>query len=345
MMFIPRIGMEVIVEFLEGDPDQPIIRGCVYNPGAMPPYTLPDEKTKMTIKSDSSKGGGGFNEIRFEDKKGSEQIFMHGQKDQDIRIKNTRRELIGNDRHLIVKRDKREKIERDKHIIVERDVIEKIERDYHLKVEGKIATNTVGSVSNKVTSSVTEEIGASYSSKATGSHTIKAATIVLEADTAITLKVGGNFVNINSAGVQINGTMVLINSGGAAVPGSPGTLVPPLDPDEAEIADNADPGSKAPTYKNQRKEIPPLKIPTYTKPSHKPKSQKNKDKKSWIEIVLVDEDNKPVPGKRYRITLPDGSTIAEGTTDEKGFAKVSNIDPGTCKVTFPTIDKTGWKKK
>ncbi|MCY7344958.1 MAG: type VI secretion system tip protein VgrG, partial [Pyrinomonadaceae bacterium] len=86
MMFIPRIGMEVIVHFLEGDPDQPIITGCVYNPSTMPPYTLPDEKTKMTIKSNSSKGGGGFNEFRFEDKKGSEQIFTHGEKDQDIRI-------------------------------------------------------------------------------------------------------------------------------------------------------------------------------------------------------------------------------------------------------------------
>lgn len=214
-----------------------------------------------------------------------------------------------------------------------------------MKVKGKIATDTVGSISNKVTSAVTEEIGGNYSNKTTGTYTVKAGNIILEADTQITLKVGGNFVNINSAGVQINGTMVLINSGGAAGPGMPGTLVPPLDPEEAEIADNADPGSAAPTYKNQRREIPPPKIPTFTKPSHKPKSPKNKDKKSWIEIVLVDDDNKPVPGKRYRITLPDGKTLAEGTTDEKGFARVNNIDPGTCKVTFPDIDKTGWKKR
>jgi type VI secretion system secreted protein VgrG len=88
-MAIPRIGMEVIVDFIEGDPDQPIIRGCVYNPAAMPPYTLPDEKTKMTLKSDSSKDKDGFNELRFEDKKDSEQIFIHGEKDLDVRIKMT----------------------------------------------------------------------------------------------------------------------------------------------------------------------------------------------------------------------------------------------------------------
>ncbi|MEP6923189.1 MAG: type VI secretion system tip protein TssI/VgrG, partial [Pyrinomonadaceae bacterium] len=91
MMFIPRIGMEVVINFLEGDPDQPIITGCVYNAEAMPPYTLPDEKTKSTMKSDSSTGGGGFNELRFEDKKGSEQIFIHAEKDVDMRVKNDER--------------------------------------------------------------------------------------------------------------------------------------------------------------------------------------------------------------------------------------------------------------
>lgn len=70
-MFLPRIGQEVIVEFLEGDPDRPIITGRVYNAEQMPPYPLPGEQTKSTIKSNSSKGGGGSNELRFEDKKGA----------------------------------------------------------------------------------------------------------------------------------------------------------------------------------------------------------------------------------------------------------------------------------
>jgi hypothetical protein len=135
----------------------------------------------------------------------------------------------------------------------------------------------------------------------------------------------------------------LINSGGAALPCIPGSPVPPLDPEEAEIADNADPGSKAPTYKNQRSKIPKAKIPSFTKPTHKPKSPQNKDKKSWIEIHLVDDEGDPVAGERYRVTLPDGSTLAEGTTDENGFARVDHIDPGTCKVTFPNIDGRAWK--
>lgn len=345
-MFIPRIGMEVIVHFLEGDPDQPIITGCVYNPATMPPYELPTHKTKMTIKSNSSKGGGGFNEIRFEDKKGSEQIFMHGQKDQDIRIKNNRRELIGNDRHLIVYRDKRKKIKRDEHNIIERDQIERIERDFHRRVEGKMAAKTDGSLSHEVGGSIGEKVGGSHTEDVGDTIYLKAGMkVVIEAGMQITLKAAGGFVDIGPSGVTIQGTMVLINSGGAAGTAMMGGIVSPLDPDEAEIADNADPGSDAPSYKSQRRNIPALKLPSYTNPSHKPKSPKNKTKKSWIEIKLIDEAGNPVPGERYRITLPDGKTLAEGTLDQKGFARVSNIDPGTCKITFPNLDKDAWKPK
>lgn len=345
-MFIPRIGMEVLVHFLEGDPDQPIVTGCVYNPQTMPPYTLPDEKTKSTIKSNSSKGGGGFNEIRLEDKKGSEQIFIHGQKDLDVRIRNDRRELIGNDRHLIVKRDKREKVERDRHTIIKRDELVKIERDNYLKVGGKESIEIGETLSLKVTGNVAEKFDANHSEETASSIYLKAgATVVIEGGAGITLKCGGNFVTINSAGVQIQGTMVMINSGGAALPGTPGTIVPPTAPQEAEIADNADPGSDAPTYRSQRAATPPSISPSYSQPSHDPQSPTNKKKKSWIEIKLVDENNNPVPGERYRVTLPDGSTLAEGTLDANGFARVSGIDPGTCKVSFPRLDTSTWRAK
>src|SRR5205814_6827904 len=126
-IFMPRIGQEVIVEFLEGNPDRPIVTGCVYNGSAKPPYALPDNATMSTIKSNSSKGGDGFNEFRFEDKKGSEQIFIHAEKDQDIRVKNDAKEWIGKDRHLIVKANQRELVEKDKHGHVKGDQLEKVD--------------------------------------------------------------------------------------------------------------------------------------------------------------------------------------------------------------------------
>ncbi len=91
-VFIPRVGMEVLVEFIDGDPDRPMVTGCVYNGTHTPPYPLPDQKTKSTTKSDSSPGGGGFNEIRFEDAKAAEEIYIHAQLDMNtVVLQNTTR--------------------------------------------------------------------------------------------------------------------------------------------------------------------------------------------------------------------------------------------------------------
>lgn len=94
-LFIPRIGQEVVVDFLEGDPDRPIIVGRVYNARSVPPYSLPDDKTKSTIKSNSTVGGGGFNEIRFDDRKGSEEVFTHAERDQNEVVKANHQTRVG----------------------------------------------------------------------------------------------------------------------------------------------------------------------------------------------------------------------------------------------------------
>lgn len=109
-LFLPRIGHEVVVEFLEGDPDRPMITGSVYNGDNKPPYPLPAEKTKSTIKSNSSKGGEGSNEIRFEDAKGSEEVYLHGQKDWTILIENDKNQNIGHDETLEVGNDRTKKV-------------------------------------------------------------------------------------------------------------------------------------------------------------------------------------------------------------------------------------------
>jgi type VI secretion system secreted protein VgrG len=99
---VPRIGQEVVISFEEGDPDQPIVIGSVFNAEMMPPYKLPGDKTKVGYKSSSSPGGGGFNELRFEDKKGEEQVFLQGEKDFEVHIKNDATEWIGKDRTVTV---------------------------------------------------------------------------------------------------------------------------------------------------------------------------------------------------------------------------------------------------
>lgn len=95
-VFIPRIGHEVLVEFIDGNPDRPLVTGSVYNGDNMVPYSLPGEKTKSTIKSDSSKGGGGYNELRFEDKQGSEEVYLQAQKDMNVLVKHDLDTQVGN---------------------------------------------------------------------------------------------------------------------------------------------------------------------------------------------------------------------------------------------------------
>jgi type VI secretion system secreted protein VgrG len=355
-IYIPRIGQEVAVSFLEGDPDRPLITGSVYNAGQMPPYALPDEQTKSTVKSYSSKGGGGFNEIRFEDKAGSEQVFLHGQKDIDIRIENDRKEWIGEDRNLIVTRDKMEQVKRDSHTDITRDRIETIGRDHHVTISGKAAMKITGSNSVSVTGDVIEQFSGNHSSQVTQNLYLKAMQVVIEATTGLTLKVGGNFITLDMSGVAISGTpIVQINSGGAALSGSPGSLVSPLSPTDPVEADKAVAGQMTPAIAAGFTQaalaltsISPAgakKSAASDAPTHDPNAPENADKKHFIEIDLVDEGGKPVPGEAYKVTLPDGTTVADGTLDEKGHARVDNIDPGSCKVTFPNIDQDAWEPK
>jgi type VI secretion system secreted protein VgrG len=220
-MTIPRVGQEVLVSFLEGDPDRPIITGRVYNEDQTVPYTLPDYQTRSTFKTRSSKGGGAdnYNELRFEDKTGDEQVFLRGEKDFDTRMKNDIREWAGNNRSLIVTQDQ----------------MEKAGGDLHSQVTGNVNQKVGQNLSLQVGQNLYEKSGMNFAHEAGQVIHLKAGmTVVLEAGVELTLKVGGNFIDIGPAGVTIVGTMVMINSGGAAGSGCGSSPTSPKDPDEAD---------------------------------------------------------------------------------------------------------------
>jgi len=178
-MFIPRIGQEVIVEFLEGDPDQPIITGRVYNADKMPPYPLPDNQTRSTVKSNSSKGGGGFNEIRFEDKKGGEEYYVHAQKDMNVFVLNNRTVEVNGDEKVQI--DKTQKINVGQTITVE---------------AGQSITLRTGA--------------SSIVMKADGTITITGVTVTVEGKATLDLKAAMTTVN-GSAMTVVKGGLVMIN--------------------------------------------------------------------------------------------------------------------------------------
>ncbi len=282
MINIPRVGQEVIVSFLEGDPDRPIITGRVYNDVQIVPYTLPDMGTRTTFRTSSSTGGGTahYNELRFEDKTGSEQVFVRGEKDYDTRILNDSREWIGNNRSKMVVKDQMEKVSGDDYTQVVGNRAEKVGGTEDIQIGGK-RTEKVGgdeliqiggNRTEKVASDQNLGIGSNLNLKAGSTISIQAGqnlyeksgmnfaheagqvihlkagmTMVLEAGVQLSLKVGGNFIDIGPSGVSIQGTMVMINSGGAAGSGcgsSPTDPQSPGDPKDPKDPDEADDGSK-----------------------------------------------------------------------------------------------------
>lgn len=140
---IPRIGQEVIVDFLEGNPDAPIITGRVYNAAQMPPYGLPANATQSGWKSNTSPGGGGWNEMRFEDKKGSEEVYFQAEKDHNELIKNNETRTIGNDFAEDVGHDATQDIGHDRTETVGNDKSVTVGHDQTTSI-GNNDTETVG---------------------------------------------------------------------------------------------------------------------------------------------------------------------------------------------------------
>ena len=223
---IPRIGQEVIVDFLEGDPDQPIITGRVYNAEQMPPYELPANMTQSGLKSRSSKSGGpdNFNEIRFEDKKGAEQLFIHAEMNQDIEVEKDETHWVGHDRTKTidndevthVKHDRTETVDNNETITIGKDRTESVGQnetvsvgaDRTLSVEKKeqitVGDSRTDQVSKNRDTSIGEndtlQVGKNLVMKAGDQITIQtgSASIVMKKDGTITIK--GKDITIDGSG-------------------------------------------------------------------------------------------------------------------------------------------------
>ncbi len=160
-MFIPRIGMEVIVDFLEGDPDQPLVTGAVYNAQQTPPYPLPAERSKSTVKTNSYKGDG-FNELRFEDKSGSEEIFVHAQKDQNEVILHDHTTDVGNDQTLKVGHDQSETVGNNQTVGVGNDQSITVGHDQTVQIDNDQSTSVSGHMMVTISKTLTETVGINY---------------------------------------------------------------------------------------------------------------------------------------------------------------------------------------
>ncbi|WP_338578795.1 type VI secretion system tip protein TssI/VgrG [Halomonas salifodinae] len=216
-MAIPRIGHEVIVSFLEGDPDQPIITGRTYHAVNTPPYALPEHKTRTVLRTQSHQGEG-FNELRFEDQADQEQIWLHAQKDLELLTHNDRTEAIGHDSYLRVANDRLAEIDNDDHHRVHGNRHEQTDGSQHLIVQGSLHVRA----------------GQAWLSECGRELHIKAGhKVVLEAGSELTLNAGGSFLKLDGGGVTLVGPSVKINAGGSPGSGSGQAAEAPLLPGHA----------------------------------------------------------------------------------------------------------------
>ncbi|WP_313227209.1 type VI secretion system Vgr family protein [Stutzerimonas chloritidismutans] len=216
---IPRVGMEVLVTFLEGDPDQPLVTGCLYHKEHQVPYDLPANKTRTVLKTLSSPGGGGYNELRIEDRKGAEQIYLHAQRDWDENIEHDQKIRVGHERHDTVKAASFTELRAEEHLTIASDRKVEVKPDDHL---------TIAQAQHI-------RLGTAQLTKAGREIHLKAGQkMVIEAGVELTLKAGGSFIKLDPGGITVSGPLARINAGGAPGKGSGIKIKPPVLPGVAD---------------------------------------------------------------------------------------------------------------
>ncbi|WP_326429299.1 type VI secretion system tip protein TssI/VgrG [Stutzerimonas frequens] len=216
---IPRVGMEVLVTFLEGDPDQPLVTGCLYHKEHQVPYDLPANKTRTVFKTLSSPGGAGYNELRIEDRKGAEQIYIHAQRDWDENIEHDQKIRVGHERHDTVEANSYSEFRAEEHRTTHANRKTEVRANDHLTVGNsqhlKIGTGQFIEAGNEI-------------------HLSSGLKVVLEAGSELTFKAGGSFIKLNASGITMVGPLIRMNSGGS--PGK-GSAAAPILPGQVRPAD------------------------------------------------------------------------------------------------------------
>ncbi|PNG12308.1 type VI secretion system tip protein VgrG [Stutzerimonas stutzeri] len=218
---IPRVGMEVLITFLEGDPDQPLITGCLYHKENAVPYELPANKTRSVFKTLSAPGGGGYNELRIEDRKGAEQIYVHAQRDWDQNIEHDQKIRVGHERHDTIEANSYSEFRAEEHRTTHGDRRSEIKADDHLTVGNnqhiKIGTSQFIEAGNEI-------------------HLSSGLKVILEAGSELTFKAAGSFIKLDAGGITMVGPVVRVNSGGSPGKGSGAAPVSPVLPKPADTA-------------------------------------------------------------------------------------------------------------
>ncbi|EBT2212269.1 type VI secretion system tip protein VgrG, partial [Salmonella enterica] len=333
------------VDFLNGDPDQPIIMGRTYHEDNRSPGSLPGTKTQMTIRSKTYRGSG-FNELRFEDATSNEQVYMHAQKDMDTEVLNDRTTTVGhdhtetitnnqkvtvgvgqtvsigakkegghdqritvaNDRSITVRNDQTVRVRHDRMVSISHDEGLYVKNDRKVTVEGRQEQSTTGDHISLVKGTHSLEVKGDLARKVSGALGIKVeGDIVLESSSRISLKAGGSFVVIHAGGVDITGPVINLNGGGSA-----GTPVSTLQPGVLEALADDDKDDDAGDGEDNGDGGG-----DDSGDSGGGEDNKDKPEEYILQFHFTDDDEVPYSNTKYVAYFQDGSN-KEGITDDEG---------------------------
>jgi type VI secretion system secreted protein VgrG len=372
--FIPRVGMEVVVTFEGGDPDKPIALGCLYNGTHPPSFRLPEGRTRSGIRTQSSPGGGGFNELSFEDRAGAEQIYLHAQRDLDEVVERDHTRVVLGDERLRVQGNRTEDVQRDAVTRVGGSVAEVITGQRASEVSGNRIEVTRGDASvrvtgDRVTSIEGRELGtftgsaeivheADRTTRVRGSETVlvgrqgaersyqlhvegttrlsSTRTLEIAADEELTLRCGQSAVRITAQGIELSAPSVSIRSGKTAL-----TLA---DEGMRAHASGARAQMLGDTLIFQTDQGASIAMAREVKLDGKQillnsperaEDPKPEEPPPPTRIELVDQEGHPLAHQRYIVLLDDGAQQS-GVLDADGKAEIHV--KGSGRVVFPDVD-------
>lgn len=361
--FMPRVGMEVVVGFDGGDPDKPIVLGCLYNATHPAPFPLPQQQTMSGIRTNSTGDGNGFNELSFEDRDEHERVYLHAQRDLEFKVKNDRRSVVDRDdfttiehnQRLTVRGEQRIRLEGNQHIEAQQDRSVRVEGrhelvtqgEHHSQVRGDLRINVGGSVSQQVRGSHSASIGGDGFRRISGSVTelVQTSRTIhvngpsklhssgpadLTSDAQVMLQAGGSSIIVSNDCIELSAPKLVLRGEGVTVTLSASDLSILADGRFQAISNNAlIRGSGAGIALSSEASIDGSQV-LLNSPSSASDSVEQ-DEQTPTVIELKDQHGNPVPRARYRIEFDDGATT--GMLDDDGRAEI--IIEGNAQITFP----------
>ncbi len=371
--FIPRVGMEVVVTFEDGDPDKPLVLGCVNNSTHSPSFRLPNSKTRSGFRSRSSPNGSGFNELSFEDAVGREQVYLHAERDfeevvgaqhkisveggQEIHVARERRERLGKDAVMEVAGNRQDIIGGNSSTQVAGDRVEMVSKALEQRVQGARTLRLEGEDLIQAQGNAEHRYAADLVTRITGNHTLivgkhdakRALTLrnegtttvsaedglVLESKSGVTIRCGTTSIRIGPDGVELCGDMIraAANSSGFEVNSTGLKLMSPGV--RAHLGNKLlITTDKASLAMHEEVKLDGLKILLNSPDQATDRPPPEPSPPTIIE--LSDPDGQPLARQRFTIELKDGSQRS-GVTDADGKAKLELPSDGN--IYFPELSE------